>query len=131
MTHADCPFEVVSFEPGAWPSPTPAEGMALGRASLRKRFSGGDLDGESVVEMLSARGGQAAGTYVALEHVTGALHGAAGSFVLAHGASAHADEREDTSWVAVVDGSGTGSLAGLSGRGRISHGLLELDYELD
>lgn len=104
--------------------------MELGRATLRKRFAGGDLEGESVVEMLSARAGETAGTYVALEHVTGALHGACGSFVLQHGATAFGDERAGTSWAEVVPGSGSDELAGLSGRGSVAHGLLELDYEL-
>ena len=130
MTHARCPFEVVSFEPGSWPAPGPTDGIALARASLRKHFSGGDLEGEGVVEMLSARAGQTAGTYVAMEQITGSLDGAAGSFVLVHGATAYPDEREDTSWVSVVHGSGAGGLGGLRGRGRIAHGLLELDYEL-
>ncbi|HZU39653.1 MAG TPA: DUF3224 domain-containing protein [Solirubrobacteraceae bacterium] len=127
--HARCPFEVVSFEPAEWPEP-PREGMRLGRAELRKRFSGGDLEGSSVVQMLSARAGQSAGTYLALEHVSGRLHGRSGTFVVQHGATAHADERADTSWGAVVEGSGTGELAGLRGSCRVVHGLLELDYDL-
>ncbi len=130
MPDARCPFEVLSFEPGPWPGEVPDDGMELGRATLRKRFSGGDLEGESVVEMLSARAGDTAGTYLALEQVTGRLHGAEGSFVLQHGATAFGDERLGTSWVEVVPGSGTGALVGLSGSGSIAHGLLELEYEL-
>lgn len=130
MPHARCKFEVVSFDPSPWPEDVPGEGMQLGRATLRKRFAGGDLEGESVVEMLSARGGELAGTYVALEHITGTLHGASGSFVLQHGATAFGDERAGTSWAEVVPGSGTGELAGLDGRGSVAHGLLELDYDL-
>jgi hypothetical protein len=130
MQHARCRFEVVSFEAGPWPADVPGSGMKLGRATVRKRFAGGDLEGESVVEMLSARAGELAGTYVALEHVTGSLNGASGSFVLQHGATAFGDARTGTSWAEVVPGSGTGELASLDGRGSVAHGLLELDYEL-
>ena len=131
MPTARCPFEVESFEPADWPAELPAAAMALGRATLRKRFAGGDLEDESVVEMLYARAGETAGTYVALEHLTGSLNGRGGSFVLQHGASAHGDgRRPDESWAEVVAGSGTSDLEGLSGRGSVTHGLLELEYEL-
>lgn len=130
MTEARCTFEIVSFQPAPWSAEVADAGMELGRATLRKRFAGGDLEGESVVEMLSARAGETAGTYVALEHVRGALHGAQGSFVLQHGATSFGDERPGTSWVEVVHGSGTGELRGLRGSGSVAHGLLELEYEL-
>jgi uncharacterized protein DUF3224 len=128
--HAHCPFEVQSFAPGdPWGS-ADTGGPSLGRATLRKDFSGGDLEGGSTVEMLTARAGERAATYLALEQIHGSLAGRTGGFVLAHGATAFADGRPDEHWAEVVDGSGTGELVGLAGRGRVTHGLLELDYEL-
>lgn len=88
-------------------------GGAFGRMRLEKRFHG-DLDARSVVEMLAA-GDPASGSagYVAVEHVAGTLHGRAGSFMLQH--SGTLDAGAHVLRVAVVPGSGTGALAGLSG----------------
>jgi hypothetical protein len=103
--------------------------MQLGRASLRKEFTGGDLEATGTVEMLSARQGESAGTYVALELINGRLGELVGTFLLQHGGTASSDGGQRT-WVEVVEGSGTGELVGLRGQGRIEHGLLELDYGL-
>jgi hypothetical protein len=49
-----------------------------------------------------------------MERVTGTLAGRTGTFVLQHSATMHAGERSLS--VTVVPGTGTGALAGLSGR---------------
>lgn len=90
-----------------------AEGARLGRTRLTKRFAG-DLTATSVVDMLGvslpADGEFQGAAYVAVERVTGSLGDRKGSFVLTHVAGqAHGMK------VAVVPGSGTGDLRGITG----------------
>jgi len=92
-------------------SPPPAEG--LGRFSINKQIHG-DLEATTQGEMFS--GGDpklGAAGYVAIEVVTGTLHGRHGSFALQHSATMDANGPKMT--VLVVPGSGTGELAGLLG----------------
>jgi uncharacterized protein DUF3224 len=85
----------------------------LGRFSLDKQYHG-DLEASSQGEMLSA-GKPPTGGAVAMEKVTGRLNGRSGTFVLQH--SGTMEQGTTTSWsIAVVPGSGTGELAGLSGK---------------
>lgn len=89
-------------------------GPLLGRMSLDKQFHG-DLEGTSKGEMLSARtevSGSAG--YVAIEGVSGRLHGRNGSFVLQH--SGTMDRGAQQLSVTVVPDSGTGELVGLAGK---------------
>lgn len=93
-------------------SPAHAD-SGLGRMSLDKHFSG-DLDAHSHGEMLAFRSvvdGSAG--YVAMERVSGTLHGRRGSFVLQH--SGTMDRGASTLLVGVVPDSGTDELAGLAG----------------
>lgn len=90
-----------------------AKASGLARLSLDKQFHG-DLDATSQGEMLAAGDGTTSGAYVALEKVSGKLHGRNGSFVLVHRAlMVDGAPREWT--VTVAPGSGTGELAGLGG----------------
>jgi hypothetical protein len=93
-------------------------GEAIGRFALDKRFHG-DLDAASVGQMLAVRGEpkDSAG-YVAMELVTGTLHGRAGNFALQHSGTMHAGTQQLV--IGVVPGSGTGSLAGLAGTMQIT-----------
>lgn len=94
--------------------PSTADGVSLGRMSLDKRFEG-DLEGTGQGAMLTALTpvtGSAG--YVAIERVTGSLAGRAGSFVLQH--SGRMDRGAQQLSVEVVPDSGTGALAGISGR---------------
>jgi hypothetical protein len=88
-------------------------GTLIGRYSLMKQYHG-DLDAASKGEMLGA-GEPSSGNagYVAIEQVTGTLHGHTGSFALQHiGAMEHGSYKLS---VAVVPGSGTAQLTGLAG----------------
>ena len=86
---------------------------AIGRFSLDKSYLG-DLQAASAGEMLGA-GNPATGTagYVAIEQVTGTLHGQSGSFALQHLGSMQNGAFDLK--VRVVPGSGTGELEGISG----------------
>ncbi len=86
----------------------------LARMSIDKEFHG-DLQGTSVGQMLSA-GTAVKGSagYVAIERVTGTLHGRAGTFVFQHTGTVNRGVPQLS--VTVVPDSGTGDLAGLAGR---------------
>ncbi len=96
-------------------SPQPATGdWGLGRLSIDKQFHG-DLIATSAGEMLSAMTGVAgSAAYVALERVSGTLHGRRGAFTLQHTGVMNRGEGHLT--VNVVPDSGEGELVGLAGR---------------
>jgi Flp pilus assembly protein TadG len=109
MSRAEGTF-VVELEPRPAEDGAPA---GIGRLSIDKRFSG-DLAGTSRGEMMTAAG-TAAGSagYVAIERVTGALHGRTGEFLLQHYGTMRRGEGALT--VEVVPDSATGELEGLVG----------------
>ena len=85
----------------------------IGRMALDKRFEG-DLAATSKGEMLAASTGvKSSAGYVALERVSGALHGRSGTFVLQHGGTMNRGTPQLA--IAVVPDSGTGDLTGLQG----------------
>ncbi len=85
----------------------------LGRLSLVKTFEG-DLTGTGKGEMLTAMPStRGSAGYVAIERVTGTLHGRTGSFVLQH--TGTMDRGAPTLAVTVVPDSGSGQLVGLAG----------------
>ena len=90
-----------------------AEDAGIGRMSLSKHFHG-DLAGTSVGQMVAAMTAvKGSAGYVAMEKVTGALHGRSGTFVLQHNGTMTRGEPQLS--VTVVPDSGTGELAGLAG----------------
>ena len=95
-------------------SDTPAEGSPLGRMAIDKQFHG-DLEGTSTGEMLTAGTAikNSAG-YVAIERVTGRLHGKRGTFALQHNATM--TRGEGSLNIIVIPDSGTDELTGLSGK---------------
>jgi hypothetical protein len=109
-SRATGPFEVKL-------APLPLSDVAaesgLGRMSLDKVFHG-DLAATSRGEMLSAMGAvKGSAGYVAMERVSGALLGRAGTFVLQHlGVMTRGTPSLS---VTVVPDSGTGQLEGISG----------------
>jgi hypothetical protein len=108
-THATGAFDVKLT-----PQPSdPALSASLGRLSIDKQFHG-DLEGTSKGEMLTG-GTDVKGSagYVAIERVTGTLHGKRGSFILQHSGTMTRGAPQLT--ITVVPDSGTGGLAGLSG----------------
>lgn len=107
-------------------------GSTLGRFSLDKQFHG-DLEGTSKGEMLSAMTSvQGSAGYVAIERVSGSLHGKSGTFVLQH--NGFMTRGAPQLAIAVVPDSGTGQLAGLAGTMtiRIEDGkhFYDLEYTL-
>lgn len=98
-------------------TPLPADetltGTLIGRYSVVKQYHG-DLDAASKGEMLSA-GEPSKGNagYVAIEQVTGTLNGHTGSFALQHIGTMEGGSYKLS--VAVVPGSSTGQLTGITG----------------
>lgn len=104
----------------------------LGRMSIDKQFHG-DLDATSQGEMLYAGNSKDTGGYVAVERVTGTLHGRRGAFSLQHDATRTPGQAQ--LHIIVVPGSGSGELAGLDGTMKIviaegGKHYYEFDYEL-
>src|SRR5262249_28072353 len=98
------------FEVKLAPQPTDA---ALGRMSLDKQFHG-DLEATSKGEMLAASTAvKGSAGYVAIERVSGTLHGRRGTFVLQH--SGTMTRGAGVLTITVVPDSGTDELAGLAG----------------
>lgn len=94
----------------------------------------GDLEGTSESEMMSVEGTvQGSGAYVAIERVTGTLHGRKGSFALVHSGTMRRGG-EFSMIIRVVPDSGTGELEGLTGTFEIvfegSNHLYNFDYTL-
>lgn len=103
------------------------------RMSLAKQFRG-DLEGTSEGEMMSVDATvENSGAYVAIERVTGSLHGRKGSFSLVHSGTMRRGE-EFSMIIRVVPDSGTGELEGLTGTFEIvfegRNHLYNFDYTL-
>lgn len=111
------------------PLSDPDADATLGRLSIDKQFHG-DLKGPSKGEMLSA-GTTIKGSagYVAIERVSGSLHGRTGTFVLQHSGTMNRGEPQLS--VTVVPDSGTGELTGLTGRMAIKIDGKNHSYEFD
>jgi hypothetical protein len=110
-THASGTFEVKLVPQ---PPDDKAEGSILGRMSIDKQFHG-DLEGTAKGQMLTA-GTDVKGSagYVAIERVSGKLHGRSGSFILQHSGSLTRGAAQQS--ITVVPDSGSGQLVGLAGK---------------
>lgn len=100
-----------------------------GRMALDKRFHG-DLDATGVGQMLTATGAvKGSAGYVAIERVSGTLHGRTGSFMLQH--SGTMTRGAPSLSITVVPDSGDGELTGIEGRMSItiSDGAHRYDFE--
>lgn len=101
----------------------------LGRMSIDKRFHG-DLEATSKGQMLTAMTAvQGSAGYVAIERVSGTLHGRSGTFVLQHTGTMTRGAPQLT--VTVVPDSGTGELAGLAGEMTIDISEGKHSYEFE
>jgi hypothetical protein len=125
--HARGTFEV-NLAPQK-PDNKEAESANLGRMSIDKNFHG-DLEATSKGEMLSAMTDvKGSAGYVAIERVSGTLHGRKGSFILQHTGTMMRGVPHMS--VTVVPDSATGDLAGLSGSMTIKIEAGKHFYEFD
>jgi Protein of unknown function (DUF3224) len=110
-------------------SDSDTQDATLGRMSIDKQFRG-DLEGTSKGQMLTGGTGvKGSGAYVAIEKVTGMLHGRSGTFILQHTGIMTRGTPQLT--ITVVPDSGTDELVGLSGRLtiKIDDGKHSYDFE--
>lgn len=107
--HAAGPFDVkVTHQDDTSSDPL------LARMTLDKQYHG-DLEAGGQGQMLTAGTAvKGSGAYVAIEKVTGTLKGRSGSFVLQHTGTMTQNVPQLT--IVVVPDSGTGQLAGLTGK---------------
>jgi hypothetical protein len=121
-THATGTFDV-KLTPQSAPDAIP------GRMSIDKQIHG-DLEATSKGEMLAVMSEvKGSGVYVAIERVTGTLHGRTGAFVLHH--TGIMDRGAQQLSVNVVPDSGAGQLTGLTGKMTIKIEAGKHFYEFD
>ncbi len=115
--HAEATFQVVSFAAtDVVPEPAIATALPVGVARMEKRFTGA-VEGRAATLFTSAfDGATGVGTYVAMESFEGSLDGRTGAFNFVHAATTHGTDRTGEHF-AIVPGSGTAELAGITGGG--------------
>jgi hypothetical protein len=127
MTIARGPFDV-KLTPMP-PDDDSAAATGVGRLTIDKQFHG-DLEATSKGQMLAVRTAvDGSAGYVAMERVTGALHGRTGTFALQH--SGVMTRGTPALSVTVVPDSGTGELVGLTGKMAIQIEGGKHSYELE
>ncbi|MBI3560843.1 MAG: DUF3224 domain-containing protein [Gammaproteobacteria bacterium] len=89
-------------------------GARLTRAKVLQVYQG-DISGEGTIEFLMAYSTADKASFVGLELVKGKVADKPGSFVIQHIGSYDSDGAHST-W-SIVDGSGTGELLGITGKG--------------
>ena len=109
------------------------DGLMLTRASVTKTYLG-EIQGVATLDYLLVYRPDGSAYFVGVEHVQGDFAGRSGSFVLLHHGTF--DEGVSKIDLMVAQGSGTGDLAGLRGKGQLEAGQeedfpLELDYEFE
>jgi Protein of unknown function (DUF3224) len=103
-----------TFEVKLTPQSETPEDATIGRMTIDKQFHG-DLDAVSKGQMLSIMTTvEGSAGYVAIERVSGKLHGRSGSFSLQHSSVMRRGEPQQN--IIVVPDSGDGQLVGLTGR---------------
>lgn len=131
---AEGTFTVVEFAPLETPPMEIQTAMSLGVATIEKAFAGA-VQGRSIALFTGTQGMDSpAGSYVALEAFAGSIDGRAGALNFAHAASTHGEDRYGEVFF-IVEASGTGELAGITGGGSIvidadgTH-RIRFDYQL-
>ena len=130
--HASGTFDVKVNPQSDEQSDRQPDGPTVGRMTLDKQFHG-DLEAASKGQMLAySTEVKGSAGYVAMERVNGSLNGKSGSFALQH--SGTMDRGKPQLIITVVPDSGTGDLAGLSGKMTINivdgKHFYEFDYTL-
>jgi Protein of unknown function (DUF3224) len=119
-----------TFDVKITPQDDKGEDASLGRMAIDKQFHG-DLEATSHGQMLTAGTGAkgSSGGYVAIEKVSGTLHGRSGTFVLQHSGTMTRGTPKLS--LTVVPDSGTGQLVGLAGAMSIKIADGKHSYEFD
>ena len=128
MTKATGSFQVLSGTEDSYDELD--GGIRLTHASGAQAFTG-DIEGEGSVHWLMLYRGDKTAHFVGLQRITGSVGGRRGSFVLA-AEGAH-DGASSRITLTIIEGSGTGDLAGIAGEGTFDapggpSGTYALDY---
>jgi len=129
-TKAQVIATVASWDESAYDE---ADGLPkLSKAAIKYTYEG-EITGESAAELTMAYVGEGA-EYVGLERVSGTIAGRTGTFVTS-GVGAFKDGVASSTW-RIIEGSGTGGLAGIRGSGTFeapagNKATLTFEYELD
>lgn len=112
------PDAALTFSITSWQE-TPAfehsDGSKMTRASVERSFTG-DVQGNSRTEYVMAYRDNGSASFSGFEHFNGTILGKEGGCLIAH-QGVFAAGVVTTDWC-VVEGSGTGNLAGLAGKGQ-------------
>lgn len=133
MSRFTSKFTVESMDPDDW-APEISTALPTGRAHMRKRFFG-EIEGRSITQFVYAFDHeQATGTYVAMESFEGRIGERRGNVNFWHAATTVGGQDRQDPHGALVPGSGTGGLEGLTGSVDISidaDGTHHLTLDLD
>jgi hypothetical protein len=130
MTTANARFAITRWDEKPW---SEAEGQPkLTRATVAKTYTG-DIEGEGHVEYVMMYRADGSSTFTGLERIDASIAGKTGTFVLQRSGVYEGGQAKES--YAVVAGSATGELAGLTGDGSssVGHGMehpFVLRYEL-
>ena len=127
--HGIARFKILGWDEKTWkgePAAT-APSPKMTESIVRYSYSG-TVEGESELRYLMSYR-EADGGFVGMERVEGAVGGKKGSFVFIH--TGVFDEHAVSGELTMLDGSGTGELAGITGRGRLRISGHAEYYEMD
>ncbi|MFD9338589.1 DUF3224 domain-containing protein [Streptomyces sp. NPDC060028] len=112
-------FKVVTFtQVPLVPEPAVDTGLPVGVATMEKHYEGDTLRGRSATLFTAAFDQDAGvGSYVAMESFEGALAGREGAFNFVHSAATDGGPARGAEHFAIVPGSGTAALKGITGAG--------------
>ncbi|AWZ10042.1 MULTISPECIES: DUF3224 domain-containing protein [unclassified Streptomyces] len=112
-------FEVVSFTPAPLaPEPAVETGLPVGVATMEKHYEGESLTGRSATLFTAAFDQETGvGSYVAMESFEGSLAGREGAFNFVHSDATDGGPTRGAEHFAIVPGSGTAALKGITGAG--------------
>lgn len=110
-------FSTVTFTPTTVvPTPEVATALPVGVSTMEKIYEG-EIEGRSSCVFTAAFDqSTGVGTYVAMDSFQGTLNGQDGAFVFAHSAATRGEDR-DHGFFRIVECSGVGALAGITGDG--------------
>jgi hypothetical protein len=120
-----------TFKIDAWDEQPYAD--KLSRAQVKATYSG-DIEGQGETEWLMCYREDKTADFVGFQRITGRLGGRSGSFVFE--TTGAFDGKEAAGPLAIVQGSGTGELAGIVGQGTLSAPMggepsVSLDYDFE
>ena len=127
--HANAEFKVESWDEN---KTVEAETGATALARVEQSLTG-DIEGEGLAQWLMCYRPDQTADFVGLQRISGRVGEREGSFVLTSNGTF--DGKVAAGEMVIVEGSGDGDLAGITGRGSFSapHGTratVELDYEI-